>query len=549
MRVRSSMAGLLAVLVAASFAGPLAAQRDTQSGTISIVIGAEPTLPFPGLSLAKANMDVASLLFLPLARLGRQFITSDEKTYEPALARSWRRTDSLTLVFELDPRARWHDGKPVTPRDVIWSVNRSRDSTISPTYALLLRNIASVTATGEREVTFRFRQAYGDQIFDATAFAVPLPAHLLDTIPPDRLAASIYARQPVGNGPYRWGKLEAGRQLELNAVPDFFLGTPKLHRVVFLIVRAAEAQLNLVLDGTADAYEASLLPRQITPIVEQPSLDIKTQSSFSVGYLLFNQKAFGNRNTPHPILADRAVRQALSLGIDRQRLVRAVFGPYASVVDGPMGQATWIRRHTPKGPGYDPAAARRLLAAQGWRDSNGDGILDKNGAKLSLRLSYPGTSTARVGMAEPIQAMLRQIGVEVELLRLDGPVWAERRAKGEFDIDFSQATLMPTPAGLVQSWSCASSGGGSNVGSICSPGFDEAYKEATRTGGRAAADRWRDAIGELQQDYPAVFLYSPAQALVVHRRYRNVSIRPDGTWTDLWRWSVDPSQRIARDQR
>jgi len=544
MPARSTLAGLLVMLVAA----PAAAQRDGQSGTISIVIGAEPTLPVPTLSLAKANTDVASLLFLPLARLGRRMVTTDEKSYEPALARSWRRTDSVTLVFELDERARWHDGTPVTPRDVVWSVNRARDSTVSPTYALLLRNIASVTATGPRQVTFRFRHAYGDQMFDAVSNAVPLPAHLLDTIPAARLASSAYVSRPVGNGPFRWGRLEPGRQLELAAVPDFFLGAPKLHRVVFLVVRAAEAQLNLVLDGTADAYEASLLPRQITPIMEQPHLDIKTQSSFSVGYLLFNQRAAGNRSQPHPILADREVRHAISLAIDRQRLVRSVFGPYASIVDGPMGQATWIRRHTAKGPAFDPAEARRILASRGWRDSDGDGILDKDGTRLTLRLIYPGTSTPRVSMAEPIQAMLRGVGIQIELQRLDGPVWAERRGKGEFDIDFSQATLVPTPAGLVQSWSCAGVGG-SNVGSACNPSFDEAYAAAVRATGSAAAERWHDAIAILQRDYPAVFLYSPAQALVVHRRYRDVSIRPDGTWTDLWRWSVDPARRIARDQR
>lgn len=102
MPARSTLAGLLVMLVAA----PAAAQRDGQSGTISIVIGAEPTLPVPTLSLAKANTDVASLLFLPLARLGRRMVTTDEKSYEPALARSWRRTDSVTLVFELDERAR-----------------------------------------------------------------------------------------------------------------------------------------------------------------------------------------------------------------------------------------------------------------------------------------------------------------------------------------------------------------------------------------------------------------------------------------------------------
>ncbi len=537
------------VFLSLGLAGPLAAQADRgNTGTISIVIGAEPTLPIPTLSSGKANADVGNLLFVPLARLGRALSTTDEKSFEPALARRWTRRDSLTLVFELDPRARWHDGEPVTSRDVVWSLNRARDSTVSPTYALLLRDIRSVAADGPSRVVVTYRRAYAEQFYDAVYHAIPLPAHLLDTIPPARLTSSTFATRPVGDGPYKWGRLEPGQRLELLANPDFFLGRPKLERVIFIVARAAEAQLNLLLDGTADAYEAVLLPRQITPIIEKPDLKITTQPSFLAGYLLFNQKAWGDRTKPHPILADPEVRRALGLGLDRASLIKAVFGPYGTVIDGPMAQASWVRRIAPKLPGFNPTQARKILAQRGWTDSDGDGVLDKNGVPLSLRLSYPASSTPRVALAEPIQAALRQIGVRIELIRLDGPVWLDRRSRGEFDIDFSQTNLDPTPSGLVQSWSCAGIGG-SNVGSICEPAFDQALDAAIRATGPEASARWHDAIGALQATSPAVFLYSPAAAMVTQSRYRNVSARPESPWADLWRWSVDPARRLPRDQR
>ncbi len=541
------LVGLAALALAA--AGPARAQERRDHGTIVIVIGAEPTLPVPTLSSNKANVDVASLMFLPLARPGKKLVTAGGAGFEPMLAKSWTRRDSLTLVFTLDPRATWHDGVPVTSRDVVWSLNRARDSAAPLPYPLLLRDLAAVTAEGPGRVVVTFRRAYAEQMFDAVFHAVPLPAHLLDTIPAARLATAAFSSRPVGNGPYRWVKFEPGRQAELAANPGFFLGAPQLDRVVFLIARAGEAQLNLMLDGTADAYEAVLLPRQVTPIVESPSLRILTQPSLGIGYLLFNQRTPGDRTKPHPILADPEVRRAIALGIDRQGLVRSVFGPYASVTDGPMGSASWVRRIAPKLPGFDPARARRILAERGWRDADGDGVLDKNGTVLALRLNYPGSSLPRVSIAEPIQAMLRAIGVKIDLNRLDGPVWADRRTKGDFDIDISQTTLDPTPAGLVQSWTCAGIGtGGTNVGSVCNPRFDEALQQAIR----AATDpvgAWKSAIGILQADNPAVFLFSPAQVVVHHQRYRNVSVRADLPWSDLWRWSVDPGQSLPRDRR
>jgi peptide/nickel transport system substrate-binding protein len=432
----------------------------------------------------------------------------------------------------------------VTSRDVVWSLNRFRDSANSPTYSLLLRDVASVSADGPGRVVVGFRRAYAEQLFDAVYHVWPLPAHLLDTIPASRLAGSPLVARPVGSGPYRWGALQPGQRLELTANREFFLGRPKIERVVFLFVRAAEAQLNLVLDGTADALEAFLLPRQIGPIVAKSELRLATQPSLGAGYLLFNQKAPGDRTRPHPILADPVVRRAIAVGIDRPTLLRNVFGPYGGVIDGPMGGASWVRRVTPKGPAYDAAEARRLLASRGWRDGNGDGILEKDGAPLTLRLAYPVSSIPRVNSAEPIQEMLRRIGVGIELTRLEGPVWAERRGKGEFDIDYSQTILDPTPSGLVQSWSCAGIGG-TNVGSICDPRFDTALGAAIRAG-RDAPDRWREAIGILQGATPAVFLYSPMQSFVIHRRFKDANLRVDLPWSDLWRWSVEPDAPARR---
>lgn len=525
------------------------AQRPSDHGTITIVLGAEPTLPVPTLSTRKQNTDVAALLFLPLARIGRGLESADESRFEPALARSWTRRDSLTLAFELDPRARWHDGVPVTARDAVWSLERARDSSVAPVYALLLRRLASVTAEGAHRVVVRFREAYAEQMYDAVFHAPPLPAHLLDTIPAERLATSAFAAAPVGNGPYRWDRVDPGRQVDLVANPEFFLGAPRIERVTFLLVRSAEAQLNLVLDGTADAYEGFVIARNIRPIVNRPSLRIHTFPSLSVGYLLFNHKAYGDRSRPHPILSDPAVRLAIAHAIDRPRLLRSVFGPYASVAEGPFGRASWVRRVAPEGPRFDPARARRLLADRGWRDTDGDGILDRGGMPLSLRLTYPGTSVPRVELAEPVQDMLRRVGIRLELIRLDGPVWAERRSRGEFDLDFSQAGLDPTPSGLVQSWSCAGiQEGGSNVGHVCDPAFDRALHRAIGETGDASG-AWREAIAALQAAVPAVFMYSPADVVVLQSRYRNVSFRSESPWADLWRWSVDPGQRLPRDHR
>lgn len=537
---------ILQALAAVLLAAPAQAQRPSDHGTIVIVAGQEATLPIPTLLSGKANEDVADLLFLRLARLGPELVTAGDRGFVPELARTWERRDSLTLAFELDPRARWHDGRPVTARDVVFTFTRSRDRAVDPQRSLLLRHVESVTAEGDRRVVIRFARAYSEQLYDAVWHVQPLPAHLVDTIPAHRLVASSYVQRPVGNGPYRWVRRESGRQLELAAVPDFFLGAPRIDRVIILLARDPEAQLNLILDGTADALESVTPITNVARFQARRDYRIVPVPTFSVGYLLFNHRAYGDRSQPHPILAAVEVRRALAMALDREAMVRATFSNYAKVAEGPVAQLHWIREPGARASRYDREGARRLLAAKGWRDGDGDGVLDRNGVPLTLRLNYPGTSAVRAHLAAQVQEQLRRVGVRIELTRLDFPVWAERRGKGEFDIDFASASLDPSPAGLVQSWSCAGREG-SNVGHYCNPRVDSLLDRALAERGDPRR-AWRDVIRTINQDAPAVFMYAPVNAMVIHRRYADVAIRPESYWSAVWRWRVASGRQLARDR-
>jgi peptide/nickel transport system substrate-binding protein len=515
-------------------------------GTLVIVVGAEATAPVPTLSNATANVDVADLMFLRLARLGPDFVTSGDKGFVPQLAEKWSRRDSLTLVFELNRRARWHDGRPVTARDVVFSFERIKQGGADAQKAVVLRSVTSVTAENDRTVVVRFSRVYSEQLYDAVWHVYPLPAHLIDTIPRERLAASAFVQRPVGNGPYRFSRREPGRQVELTAVPDFFLGRPGVGRVVFLLARDPEAQLNLLLDGTGDALQTISPVSNVARIQARKDLRVLAVPTTGVGYLLFNQRAYGDRSQPHPILADVEVRRALAQALDRGSMTRATFGEWSAVPEGPVSQLHWIREPGVQLVRHDPSGARSRLESRGWKDHDGDGILDRNGQPLTLRLNFPGTSGVRVMLAQQAQEQWRRIGVNLELVRLDGPVWVERRGKGEFDIDFSSASLDPSPSGLVQSWSCAGRGG-MNVAQYCNPAVDSLLDLAITARGNSR-QFWHRVIRGIVEDAPAVFLYAPSNPMALHSRFEQVTINPDSPWSSVWRWRVRRGQELPRDR-
>ncbi len=533
MRRTHLLACLIVVLVPAC-----TPERPAGPSSVVLAVGEQSQVPVPVLKATRnrvADNDVADLLFLRLADLKPGGATSGESGFEPSLASGWTRRDSVTLAFDLDRRARWHDGQPVTARDVVFTFALARDSAVSPTLAGLLARIDSVYAEGDSRVVVHYRQPYAEQFYDAVFQVQPLPAHLLAAVGRDSLARASFVQHPVGDGPYRWVRSDGTSMIELAANDDFFLGRPHIDRVIIRAAGDADARLNMLLSGEADVLTSVVPPlANGDRVTSTGRLRLVGVPSTSIGYLLFNTRNPADTARPHPILSDVRVRRAIGLALDRPSIVRAVLGPYGVVPYGPVSSLLWVSRLTPAPAPRDLDQARRLLAAAGWSDADGDGILDRHGKPLRLSINVPAPSAARKAMAALVQEQLRQAGIQADLLLLEGPVHGERRNAGRFDIDFSGATQDPTPAGLTQSWSCR---GGSNVARYCDPAVDSTLTRAI-TSVVPADSLWRTGIERIEADAPAVFMYSPVTVYGVSTRLHDVDIRPDAPWSRVWRWTA-----------
>ena len=501
--------------------------------------GAQATLPIPTLMEESggdiANFEIANHLFLRLANLGPEMITSGDKAFVPLLAKSWTRRDSVTLAFDLDPRAKWHDGVAVTSRDVLFTFARARDPAIAPTLARLLRHVTSVTAEGDRRVVFRFSHPYAEQMYDAVWHVAPIPAHLLEKMAPAELPKSSFVSNPIGDGPYRWVRSVPGEFIELAANEQFFLGRPAIARLLVRVAVDPAARRNLVLSHEADAMDNVLPPLEnLEQMRKNKDIRLIPVPSPTIGFLLFNQRDPADTARPHAILSDRDVRRAIVLSLDRELMVRALYGSYGAVPYGPVSSILWISHGAPKPTGPNRSRARQLLAARGWADSDGDGILDRKGTPLRLELNFPGTSAVRKQMALLAQQQLRQTGIDVVLRQFDYPIYRERQAAGHFDIDFSSTIQDPSPSGLTQGWSC---NGSTNRAHFCDPKVDSLIEHAISSSDDART-AWHTALRQIEDDAPAAFMYAPNYVFAVNRRFGNVTIRPESSWMAVWKWTV-----------
>ncbi|HXI21265.1 MAG TPA: peptide ABC transporter substrate-binding protein, partial [Gemmatimonadales bacterium] len=528
---------LLVALV--PFTAPLSAARAQTApdeGTLVIAVAREAESPVPTLwQNDGANRELSDLLFLRLADLGPDVSLTNEASYQPRLARHWERRDSLTLVFDLDPRARWQDGAPVTAADVIFAFDRARDPVLTPQLAPLLERIESVRAEGDSRVVFRFRQAYPEQMYDATFQVPPLPAHLLRGIRPESLATSRFIQQPVGDGPYRFLRRVPGQSVELAANDGFFLGRPRIRRVLFLLAGDPEARVNLLLSGQADAVDNIYALPNFARLEHLPAFQYHPVPGLFLAYVTMNLRDPADTSRPHPILADPVVRRALVVALDRRAIAHAAYGEFVQTPSAPVSTLLSRAVDAPPPIPVDTALARRLLASRGWLDHDHDGVLDKDGRPLQLSLLVPAVVNSRRLMAEQIQEAYRRLGITLKVDLLDANVYLERRDAGQFDLEFYGVGQDPSPTGLVQSWSCAGMGA-ANVGHYCDPAVDSLIRIAALARADAAA-RWGVVLRRIADDYPAIFMAATVTLAAVHHRFEHVVISPLSTWSEVWRWS------------
>lgn len=519
-------------LVLAASPGLAGAQAPTRDALV-IATGEDVQLPVPTLTTSVEAARVADLLFLHLGRYAGT--SSGDHAAVPELARAWKRLDDRTIAFELDPRARWQDGTPVTTRDVLFSFDRARNPKLVPTLARLLRDVASVTAEDERRFTITFTRPYAEQLYDATFHVLVLPAHLLADVPPDSLAASGFAQQPVGNGPYRWVRRVPAQFTELEAVPDFFLGRPTVSRIIFRFATEHDARLNLVLSGEADILEDLVPPvSEIPRLQARPDLRLARLPSLTIAFVWFNQRDPSDTTRLHPVLTDREVRRALVLGLDRATMAKAIYGEYAKVPSSPAASAVWVSPFAPSPAPFKPDEARKILAARGWADRNGDGIVERDGRPLSLTLIVPTSSMARRLAATIVQEQYRRLGVDLQVKALDFRAFTAAARAGDFDLALDQRFQDPSPFGITNTWTC---GGApqSNLGRYCDRRVDSLIAQA-----RSAPDAskaWRQVLVTIADAYPAAFLFSRENALPLPRRYTKVDLHPESLWRMVWTWS------------
>jgi len=482
----------------------------------------------PNITSDGASHEVGSLVYTGLVKRDKDL------NLVPNLAESWELSkDCRTLAFRLRKDAKWHDGHPFAAEDVRFTYEAMIHPRTPTAYKEDFLAVKDVEVLDPYTVRITYPKPYA-QALESWGIWM-LPKHLLERyVAEGRLREAPQNRQPVGNGSYRFVEWKTGEKVVLVANPDYFEGRPYLSRVVYRII---PSQATIFLELKARGVDfAGLTAMQFKRQTEYPAFR-KAYNKYR--YPTFAYTYFGF-NLKDPRFADRRVRQAFTYAINKQELIDGVVLGLAREATGPYKPGTWAYNPNVKRYPYDPEKARALLAEAGWRDTDGDGVLDKNGRPFRFTILTNQGNEERKKLAEIIQHRLRDIGIVADI---QGIEWAafikEFIQKRRFEAIILGWGIGEDPD-QYEIWHSSKTGPDElNHISYANPEVDYLLEMGRASCRQAERKKYYDRLQEvLAEDQPVIFLYFRDALPVVASRVRGIEPSANGITFNFIRWYV-----------
>ena len=410
---RRAWAVMVVATVVAGCGGSGASQRSVEDATLVVALPSQPENlnPIASDNIYEGNQKV----FNGLLRYAKDLSPQPDLAAElPTRSRDGRR---VTVKLRRD--VRFHDGTPLTAKDVAFTYNAILDEDSASPLASLLDSLEEARAIDDATVEFALDRP-DPAFYDKLQIGI-VPAHLLEG---RDIKTAAFNRRPVGTGPYVLEEFQPGGRIVLEANRDYFRGAPEIKRIVLTAVPDENARVALLENGTIDA--AGIVPKLADRVRRNGDYDVLEIPTADARVL-----ALPNRD---PVLRDPAVRRALSFAVDREQLVEGALAGAGEPAYGPI-----MKGHPAYSPvaetRYDPAEAERRLDAAGWR-RGGDGPRAKNGRTLAFTVMYPADDSVRKDVALAFASDMAKIGVEVNLEGLTFEVIEKRQDDGATEFGY-----------------------------------------------------------------------------------------------------------------
>jgi peptide/nickel transport system substrate-binding protein len=437
---------------------------------------------------------------------------------------------SMDVTWKLRRGVRWHDGTPFTSADVQFTVEAINDPSYNPESTEGFDRIDGVETPDEHTAIVHYREVYApyqDQFWRGC-----LPRHVLEGKDLNRYPA--YDRNPLGTGPYRVKEWRTGEYLLLERNEDYWRGPPAIKQILFRFLPSSNTRMNQLRSGEVHIVDNVPLDKvREAELVD--GLTVSRTMANSYAHVALNLREV-------PAFDDIRVRQAVAHAINRKAIAEDVLEGVVTVVDSVIQPPSWAFNPEVQFYNYDPEKARSLLLEAGWADSDGDGVVDKDGKSLSF------IGTTRSGHAEwekvlqVLQAQLRDVGIQLEIRNYEPTLLGELWFGGKLQFFLSAWTLPADPEITLFFAADRTPPRGRNIYFYENAELTEILYGSDQTVDREERKEMLFRAQEIvARDIPLIPLYNRTIVSAFPRSLRNVKPNPTnaGLFWNVHEWELD----------
>ena len=488
----------------------LSCSRRSSSETLVMIIENSPTNLDPRVGLDAYSERIDDLLFDNLLTRDQQF------NVQPGLAERWEIPNPLTYIFHLHRGVRFHDGRPLTSRDVKWSFDSLLQGKIRSTKSAVFRFVDHIEAPDPFTVIFRLKEPFAPLLWNLSGAMGIVPYGSLDEI----------TRHPIGSGPFRFVSAEPDKEVVIERNDGYWGQQPRLQRVRFAVVPDSTTRALELRKGSADIVINALNFDTVLALERERHLAVEHGPGSVLVYLAFNCR--------DPILKDPRVRQALAFAIDRGPIIRYLWRDFARPAFSVLPPESWAYNDDAPHYTHNPARARELLDRAGYPAANG--------IRFHLTMKTSTEESTRL-LAAVLQQQLREVGIALDIRTFEFATFFTDVTRGAFQM-YSLRWVGGNEDPDIFEYAFHSSRftpNGANRSFYSNPRIDVLIDQArTQVDQAARKQLYAEIQAILAQDLPYIDLWYNDNVLVHSRRVHGLTLTASGNYDFLKTASLAP---------
>ncbi|MBK7499365.1 MAG: hypothetical protein IPI19_09715 [Ignavibacteriales bacterium] len=543
------------IIVAFSFIVFTSCSQNSEKSKSVIVVGVSSDVatinPLYAFDLQEGHL--VDLLFLkPALEIWNDSLGIIE--FSPLLAESWLFSkDSNSITLNLRNNIYWSDGKPITTDDVIFSFDVYSDPKVNSRLFGMFNNFyqdkefhieidKTFRKNSDKSLTIFFKDYKSFTLLDINHSI--LPEHVYKGIKREDIETAELNFNPVTSGPFKLYKWDRDQKIHLRADSSCFLFNSKnVQEIIFKIIPDEYSRITQLKKGEIDLIEdvSSEKVQELTPNENIIIGSIKGRDYDYVGWNHIDPISYSQKqNKPNKFFSSAKTRKALSLAINRNEIFQSIVGKYGVIYDSPISpifkqyfDSSLIKTE------YNPSLAKKILAEEGWKDNNGDGILEKNNQKFSFKIYTAAGNSIRQYIGTIIKNNLKEVGIETELMFIEKNELVDGMIGRKYDAWISGWSI-EIPLKLDTYWSSDPEKIMLNFSNFSNQELEKIFNDIKPADSEEKKISNYKRVSEIFKEYePVTMLFWTNNIIGYNKRIKNIKFSPLGLFSNAWEWRIE----------